>query len=60
MVCLFPCLLLWTSMECAYCVAILLICWNVLLIFVMGGFGLVSKLFIDGICEVALALASKL
>ena len=60
MVCLFSSLLLWASMECVYFVAIVLINLNVILIIVMGIFGLVSKLFIDKICEVALALATPL
>lgn len=59
MVCLFSSLLLWTSMECVYCVAIVLICFNVTLVFVTWSFTLVSKLFIDGICEVVLALVAK-
>ena len=46
-------------MECAYFVAIVLICLNVLLIFVVGNFILISKLFINGICVMALALATK-
>ena len=33
MVCLFSTLLLWNNMECAYFMAIVLICLNVLLIF---------------------------
>jgi hypothetical protein len=59
MVCLFSSLLLWTSMACAYCVAIMLVCLHVLFVFVTGCFILVSKFFIDRICEVALAPASK-
>jgi hypothetical protein len=38
-------------------VAIMLICLNVLLIFIIGSF--ISKLFIDGMCVVALAPATK-
>lgn len=47
-------------MECAYCVGIVLICLNALLTFVIGSFSLVSKLFIDGMCIVALELAIKI
>ena len=50
---------MWTNMECAYCMAIVLICLNVLLIFVTGSFSLVSIFFIDKICEVVLDLATK-
>lgn len=57
--CRFPSLLLWISTECAYCVAMMLICLNVFLIFVLGSLSLVSKLFIDGMCVVALAPAAK-
>ena len=39
-------------MECAYCVAIMLICLNVILIFVMGIVNVASSFFIDGICVV--------
>lgn len=54
-VCLFSSVILWSSMECAYCVAIVLICLNVLLFFfVMESFSLDSKLFSDRICEMAL------
>ena len=42
-------------MECAYCVAIMLICLNVFLIFVIGSVNVVSNLFVDGICVVPLA-----
>ena len=38
-------------MECVYCVVIVLICLNVLLIFVMGSFSLVSRLFVDMMCD---------
>ena len=37
----------------------MLICLNVLLIFVMGSFNFVSNLFMDGTCVVARALATK-
>lgn len=50
-------LCLWISMECAYCVRIVLILSNALLI---GSFSLVSKLFIGGMYVVALELASKI
>ena len=42
-------------MECAYCVAIMLICLNMFFIFVIGILNDVSKFFIDGICVVPLA-----
>ena len=57
--CRFSSLCLWTSIECAYCEAIMFICLNVIFIFAMGIFSFVSKLFIDGICFVALALATR-
>ena len=56
--CHFSSLRLWTSIECAYCVVIMFTCLNVSLIFVMEIFSFVSKLFIDGICVVALAHAT--
>ena len=34
-------------MECAYCVAIMLICLNVSLIFVIGSLSVVSSIFIE-------------
>ena len=46
-------------MECAYCVAIVLICLNIILILVVGSLKLVAKFFIDGIFVVVLALATK-
>jgi hypothetical protein len=46
-------------MECAYCVAIMLICLNVFLIFVIGSASVVSSFFIDGICVVPLAPATS-
>lgn len=49
----------WTNMEHAYCVVIVLICLNVLWVFVTRFICFVSKLFIDGICFVALALATR-
>lgn len=36
------------------------ICLNVLLVFVIGIFGFASKLFIDGMCVVALAPMIKI
>ena len=55
-VCPFSSLRLWTNMECAYCVAIMLICLNVFLkIFMIGSVNVVSSFFIDGICVVPLA-----
>ena len=41
------------------CVAIVLICLNVLSIFVTWSFSLVSKLSINGMCVVTLTLATK-
>ena len=46
-------------MECAYCVAIMLICLNMFLIFVIEIVNVVSKFFIDGICVVPLAHATS-
>jgi hypothetical protein len=43
------------NIECAYSMAIMLICLNVLLIFVVGSLNLVSSAFMDGMCVVALA-----
>ena len=53
--CLFSIRLLWINIECAYCVAIILICLNVLLIWVVGSLSIVSSSFIEGMCVVALA-----
>ena len=50
--CRFSSLRLWTNMECAYCVAIMLICLNMFLLFVIGIVNIVSNFFIDGICVV--------
>ena len=57
--CQFSCLRLCMSMECAYCAAIILICLNVFLIFVIGSVNVDSKFFIDGIYVVPLAPASS-
>ena len=57
--CLFSSLRLWTCIECAYCVAIMLICLNVLLIFMIGSLSILFSLFIDGMCVVALAPAAN-
>ena len=46
-------------MECAYCVTIMLIYLNVVLIFVIGTVNVVASYFIDGICVVPLALATS-
>ena len=46
-------------MECAYCMAIMLICLNVFLIFEIGSVNVVSSFFIDGICVVSLAPAAS-
>ena len=59
MVCVFYSLFFGTSIECTYFVAIVLIYLNVLLIFVTERFGLIFKVFIDYICEVALAPTAK-
>ena len=53
--CLFSILLLWISIECAYCVAIMLSCLNVCRICVIGSLSFVSSSVIDGMCVVALA-----
>ena len=53
--CQFSSLCLWTSCR----VTIVLICLNILLIFITWGLSYVSKLFIDGMCVVALAPATK-
>ena len=52
---LFSILHLWMSIECSYCVAIILICLNVCLICVVGSLSFVSSSVIDGMCVVALA-----
>ena len=57
--CWFSNLRLWTSIECAYCVAIMLIFKNLLLIFMTGSLSIFSSLFIDEVCVVALALATN-
>ena len=46
-------------MECAYCIAIILICLNVFLIFVIGSVNVDSKFFIEGIYVVPLAPAAN-
>ena len=46
-------------MECAYCVAITLICLKVFFIFVIGSVNGVSNFFIDGIYVVPLAPATS-
>ena len=56
---MFSSLRLWTSIECAYCVAIMLICWNVFFIFMRGSLSVVSRFCIDGMCVVALAPATS-
>ena len=53
--CLFSILLLWISIECAYCVAMMLICLNVWRICVLGSLSFVSNSVIEGMCVVALA-----
>ena len=46
--CLFSIGLLWINIECAYCMAIILICLNVLLICDVGSLSFVSSSFIEG------------
>ena len=46
-------------MECAYCVAIMLICLDVFFILMRGSLNLVFRLSIDGICVLALAHAAS-
>lgn len=41
-------------MDCAYCVANVLICLNVFFMFVIGSFSFIPRLLIDGTCVVAL------
>jgi hypothetical protein len=48
-----------TSIECAYCMPVILICSNVFLIFVVGSSSFVSKFFKYGMHVMALALATK-
>ena len=55
----FSSLCLWTNIECAYCMAIMLICLKAFLIVMAGSSSFVSKFFIDGMCVVALARATK-
>ena len=40
--------------------AIILICWNVFFIFMRGSLSVVSTFFIDGMCVLALALATSI
>ena len=49
-------LLMWTSMECVYCVGLL----KCALDFCDKEFSFVSKLFIDIICEVVVAPPTKI
>ena len=46
--CLFSIRLLWINIECAYCMAIMLICLNVFLICDVGSLSFVSSSFIEG------------
>ena len=46
--CLFSILFLWINIECAYCVAIMLICLNVFLICDEGSLIFVSNSTIEG------------
>jgi hypothetical protein len=46
-------------MECAYCVAIMLICLNVFFIFVIGSLSVDSSVFIAGIWVVPRAPATS-
>jgi hypothetical protein len=50
---------LWTRIECAYCMATMLICLNVIMISMARSLSFVSNLFIDGMCVMALAPAAK-
>lgn len=52
----FSSLCLWISIACAYCVAFMLICLNVILIFMIGSLRFVFKIFINGM-YVVVALA---
>jgi hypothetical protein len=53
--CWFSNLCLWTSRECAYCVAIMLICLELCILYLCNReFFLISRLFIDAMCMVAL------
>ena len=54
---LFSIFLLCRIMDIAYCMAIMLISSNVCLMFILGILNITSILFIEGICDVALALA---
>jgi len=56
--CHFSSLLLWISIECAYCVATVLLCLYVFFISVHEFFSFVSMHFIDGVCVVAFVLAT--
>ena len=57
---MFSGLRLWTSIECAYCVAIMLICWHVVFYFYEREFKYCFQVFfIDGMCVVALALVTN-
>ena len=58
-VCRFSSLRSWTNMECAYCVAIMLICLNVFLILVIGSVNVVSSFSIDEISVVPLTPATS-
>ena len=53
--CLFSIHHLWISMVCAYCMAIIFICLNVLLICDVGSLSFVASSFIEGMWMVALA-----
>ena len=57
--CLFSIRLLWTSIRCAYCMAIKLICLNVFRICGGGSLSFVSSSFIEGMWVVALAPATN-
>ena len=56
---LFSSLCLGISIECACCIGIMLISLNVILIFMVGSLSFVSMFFIDRMCVVALAHATK-
>ena len=57
--CRFSGLCLWISIACTYCVAIMLICLNVIFIFMVLSLSFVFKNFINDMCVVALAHVAK-
>ena len=57
--CRFSSLCFRSTTECVFCVVIMFICLSVFLIFAIGILRFVSKLFIDGLCVVDLAPATR-